>query len=303
MKGYVSGISIRKGPDEFSKFIDVDFTGKRESAYHWQTKQEAENEAGMLEYHNIAITNEVGQRHICKGYKVEERAPGEYIISLDAPFRLPVAQRIMEEALVSPKAAFMQLLIEIERELRKLLVSSGVLSRYLAHQSQTFPIALQLLGSVAGAKIPDALTDQILELWNLRNNVVHGMTEVPIRAFDLGFTILGVLTEVPRPSYIVRKANVPLYEDQHCTRQRPDVKGVLLERFGSDGVSQGISIHPSTKSHYVEGMSVGWEWDTPIAYRSDVGWEATWYKDPKTGKCTPAWSESLEFIGRDVNQV
>jgi hypothetical protein len=37
--------------------------------------------------------------------------------------------------------------------------------------------------------------------------------------------------------------------------------------------------------------------------RSDVGWEATWYKDIKTGKCTPAWSESLEFIGRDLNQV
>lgn len=50
-------------------------------------------------------------------------------------------------------------------------------------------------------------------------------------------------------------------------------------------------------------MSVGWEWDIPIAYRSDMGWEATWYKDIKTGKCTPAWSESLEFIGRDVNQV
>src|ERR1041384_6646201 len=100
MKGYVSNISIRKGPGDFGKFIDVDFTGKRESAVSWDTKQEAENEAGMLEYHDIAITNEAGKRYVCKGYKVEERAPGEYIISLDAPFRLPVAQRIMEEALV-----------------------------------------------------------------------------------------------------------------------------------------------------------------------------------------------------------
>jgi len=299
MKGYVSGISIRKGPDEFSKFIDVDFTGKRESACSWKTKQEAENEAGMLEYHNIAITNEVGQRHICKGYKVEERAPGEYIISLDAPFRSPIEQRIMEEALVSPKAAFMDLLIEIERELRKLLVSSGVLSRYLAHQSQTFPIALQLLGSVAGAKIPDALTDQILELWNLRNNIVHGMTEVPIRAFDLGVTILRVLTEIPRPSYIVRKSNIPLYEDQHCTRQRQDVHGVLIETFRADGTSEGAPrIHPTTRK-YVEGMSVGWEW----ANDRRQSWDETWYKDPNTGKCTPAWSGAMEFIGREVNQV
>jgi hypothetical protein len=299
MKGYVGKISTRKGPDEFSKFLDVDFTSKRESACYWQTKQEAENEAGMLEYHDIAITNEAGQRYICKGYKVEERAPGEYIISLDAPFRSPIEQRIKEEALVSPKAAFMQLLIEIERELRKLLVSSGLLSRYLAHPSQTFPIALQLLGSVAGAKIPDALTEQILELWNLRNNVVHGMTEVPIRAFDLGFTILRVLANVPRPSYIVRKTDIPLYEDQHCTRQRQNVHGVLIEAFRADGKSEGPPrIHPTTRK-YVEGMSVGWEW-TDDRKR---GWDETWYKDPDTGKCTPAWSGAMEFIGRDVNQV
>lgn len=299
MKGYVSGISIRKGADEFSKFIDVDFTSKRESAVSWHTKQEAEHEAGMLEYHDIAITNEVGRRYICKGYKVEERAPGEYIISLDAPFRLPVAQRIMEEALVSPKAAFMRLLIEIERELRKLLVSSGVLSRYLSHQSPTFPVALQLLGSVAGAKIPDALTEQILEFWNLRNNVVHGMSEVPIRAFDLGFTILRVLSEVPRPSYIVRKADIPLYEDQHCMRQRQDVRGVLIEAIRADGTSEGPPrIYPTTRK-YVEGMSVGWEWTDD----SRQGWDETWYKDPNTGKCTPAWSGAMEFVGRDVNQV
>src|SRR4051794_15059626 len=102
MKGYVRRISTRKGTDKFSKFLDVDFTNKREAACYWQTKQEAENEAGMLEYHDIAITNEAGQRYICKGYKVEERAPGEYIISLDAPFRSLVEQRIKEEALVSP---------------------------------------------------------------------------------------------------------------------------------------------------------------------------------------------------------
>jgi hypothetical protein len=298
MKGYVGKISTRKGSGEFSKFLAVDFTSKRESACYWQTKQEAENEAGMLEYHDIEITNEEGQRHICKGYKVEERAPGEYIISLDAPFRSPVEQRIKEEALVSPKAAFMQLLIEIDKELRKLLVSSGVLSRYLAHQYQTFPIALQLLGSVAGAKIPDALTQQIFEFWNLRNNVVHGEAEVPIRAFDLGFTILKVLANVPRPSYIVRKTDIPLYEDSHCTRQRPDVRGLLIEAFRPDGESEGAArIYPTTRK-YVEGMEVGWEWTDD----RKQGWDETWYKD-STGKCTPAWSGAMEFIGRDVNQV
>jgi len=47
-----------------------------------------------------------------------------------------VERQILELALVSPKAAFMLLILEIERELRKLLASTGVLKRYLESPHQ-----------------------------------------------------------------------------------------------------------------------------------------------------------------------
>jgi hypothetical protein len=117
-------------------------------------------------------------------------------------------------------------------------------------------------------------------------------------AFELGLSILRVLRNVARPSYIVRKANVPLYADRNCQNQRQDVRGVLLETLGADGVSQGTRIYPSTRE-YVEGMSVGWEWNVD----KRRGWDDTWYKDPANGKCTQAWSGSMEFIGRNMNEI
>lgn len=211
-------------------------------------------------------------------------------------------QAILEEAWASPNAAVMHLAIEIERELRKLLVSTGALQRYLTLKSPTLPNGLKILGSVSGATVPKELGEKISEFWSFRNTAAHLGSEVPLLAFDLGLSILRILRSIPRPSYIVKKANVPLYSDRNCQIQRPDVRGVLLETFDAEGKSQGVRIYPSTRA-YVENMSIGWEWDIPIAYRSDMGWNETWYKDPQTGKCTMAWSESMEFIGRDINQV
>jgi hypothetical protein len=49
----------------------------------------------------------------------------------------------------------------------------------------------------------------------------------------------------------------------------------------------------------MEGVSVGWEWNTDRRQ----SWGDTWYKDLETGKCTPAWSGSMEFIGRNLNEI
>jgi|SRR5579859_68127 len=205
--------------------------------------------------------------------------------------------RLKEQVLISPKAALTELLICVDREMRKLLVSTGALKRYLDHPTATLPDALAILGSVAGAKIPEGLEDNVHELWDLRTNVAQG-AEVPIRVFECGFTILNALRDVPRPSYIVKKANLLLFSDKYCQNPRLDVKGVLLETFDADGKLQMTKVHPSRRE-YKEGMSVGWEWN----YDKNVSWEDTWYKDPETGRCTPAWNGSMEFIGRDINQV
>jgi len=210
--------------------------------------------------------------------------------------------KILEEALVHPKAALMVVAIEIERELRKLLVSTGALQRFLVLQSPTPPNALKILSSVPGASVPRELEEKISQFWSFRNSLVNSDNEVPLLALELGLGILRVLRNIPRPKYVVKKANVMLYSDKNCQVEREGVRGVLLETFDADGRLQRVAVYPSTRE-YVEGMSVGWEWNIPVAYRSEMGWGETWYKDPETNKCTLAWSESMEFIGKDVNIV
>ena len=209
-----------------------------------------------------------------------------------------IERRILEEALMSPKAALMQLTLEIDRELRKLLVSTGALRRYMVLVSATPPNALEILGGVQGATIPEELREKVSEFWSLRNTVMHHDSEVPFLAFELGLSILRVLRNVPRPSYVVKKTNVRLYADRYCQNERQGVEGVWVETFSADGVSQGTRIYPSTRK-YAEGMSVGWEWN----YDQHQSWDDTWYKDPETGKCTQAWSGSMEFVGRDIKEV
>src|SRR5579872_3807427 len=100
-------------------------------------------------------------------------------------------RRILEEALVSPRAALMQLTLEIDREMRKLLVSTGALGRYIALASPTLPNALRILASVQGARVPEELQERIAEFWTLRNiAAAHQPGDIPLAAFQLGLSIL-----------------------------------------------------------------------------------------------------------------
>src|SRR5437660_1067333 len=92
---------------------------------------------------------------------------------------------ILEEALIRPKAALMQLTLEIDRELRKLLVSTGALGRYLAPVSPTLPNALNILSAVQGAKVPQELHNKISEFWTMRNIAAHQESDVPLIAYAL----------------------------------------------------------------------------------------------------------------------
>lgn len=207
--------------------------------------------------------------------------------------------QILEIALVNPKSAFMLLVLEIDRELRKLLASTGVLRRYLSHPAPTPPEALKILASVTGAIIPVELENKIAEFWSMRNSIAHHNTDDPPPvAFDHGLSLLRVLRGVPRPSYIVRKANIELFSDKKCSVKRTNVKGVLIETFGADGKSQIKQVHPSRKE-YKEGMSLSWEWNPD----RHISWDETWYKDPVNEQCKPAWSGSMEFVGRDIDEV
>jgi hypothetical protein len=206
--------------------------------------------------------------------------------------------RILGEALVNPKAALMHLTIEIDRELRKLLVSAGVLKRYLNLASPTLPNGVEILRSM-GSVVPKNLEEAIDAFWSLRNSAVHNADfQVPPWAFDKGLRILHILEEVPRPRYVVKKANVPLYSDKDCQILREDVKGVMLQTFDANGDARHLQVFPTFRE-YVDGQSVGWEWSDDFKH----GWDDTWYKDPQTQQCTQAFNSSIAFMGRDLNEV
>src|SRR6476620_10937897 len=97
-----------------------------------------------------------------------------------------VERLILEAALISPKAALMQLTLELDRELRKLLASTGVLKRYLDSDSPTLPNGLKVLSSASGATVPKEVEERITQFWSLRNKAVHQEVEIPVVAFDLG---------------------------------------------------------------------------------------------------------------------
>lgn len=67
---------------------NVDFTANSKAAHSWSRKREAEIEAANLEMREIKIKTADGKAHVCTGYEVEERASGEFILSIVGPFTL-----------------------------------------------------------------------------------------------------------------------------------------------------------------------------------------------------------------------
>jgi hypothetical protein len=189
----------------------------------------------------------------------------------------------------------MRLTLEIDRELRKLLAVTGALSKY---QGQSLPEAVDLLNNL---KLPRELKDTVSQFWSLRNFVVHGQSsgeQLALRALDYGLRILRLVRSIPRHSYVVYKSGITLYKDRTATRPRDDVRGVILETLSPDGQSQGRHIFPTTKA-YTPGESVSWEWNL----KNRKGWDETWYRDPDTMEIKSAWGESLEFVGRDLDDI
>lgn len=205
-------------------------------------------------------------------------------------------QQILESAAQSPKLALMKLSVEIDRELRKILASIGLLGSYT---TQPLPSALSLLEQ--RVRIPEDIRVTVSEFWSIRNMIVHSEREdpdIPLRALDYGFRILRMLKSIPRPSYIVLYSDIPLYSDKDCQNLRTDVHGVILEERSPEGKILSIKPRPTTR-HYQPGQSVSWEWNLD----NRTGWNETWYRHPVTQKIDLAWSGSLEFIGRPIDQV
>ena len=206
--------------------------------------------------------------------------------------------RVLSESLRSPTVALMRLAIEIDRQLRLLLAASGQLGQY---QTANPPEAVALL-RLTTENMPSELTESVRSFWNIRNDIVHSASDndaLALRAVDYGLRILRILAGIPRPKFLVKYADVPLFRDSLGSFLRPDVKGVILQQYTANGQDVGAHLHPSTRS-YFPSTSVSWEWRTGTGVKS---WDATWYRGPDTMEIKKAWDESLEFVGRDLATI
>jgi hypothetical protein len=76
----------RQNVDVGSYPILVEFHPDLERAASFYTREEAEEKCLTLGRFSVKIRSVEGETHICKGFKVEERAPGEFVVFCEAPF-------------------------------------------------------------------------------------------------------------------------------------------------------------------------------------------------------------------------
>lgn len=84
MKGYVSRWQKRERPDE--NIMDYWFCSRAENAAVWDTREGAENDCVLFNRHQIVIPSSNGGPYVCRDFKIEERAPGEFVVYCVAPF-------------------------------------------------------------------------------------------------------------------------------------------------------------------------------------------------------------------------
>jgi len=205
-------------------------------------------------------------------------------------------REIVHEAARSPKAALILLATEIEREARKVMASVGLLK---GRRHVPFTQALNELDRQYGG-LPGHVSSGIKHFWDVRNRIIHGggADEANIlSAIDSGVTILRALQALPRETNIVYHPGVKVYSDLDCKNEISNTKGVILETSSPSGAKTFYRIFPTTKTHFQKGRRVAWEWS------NEHRWGDAWYKDPDTNEIKLAWNSSMEFVGRNLDEI
>lgn len=213
----------------------------------------------------------------------------------DIPDEGDVVQRVLAAATQSPKAALLLLASEMEKELRQLMASMGLLK---GRKNLPLHRAFGELDEWGG--LPKHIAASLKLFWDVRNRLVHGHTASDddiLRAIDSGVTILHALQAIPHEVNIVYHPGVAIYSDAECRNPIEDAQGVILETVVPGGVTKTRRIFPTTRTHFKKGVRVAWEWSDGRRF------EQAWYRDPDTGQIKDAWRGSMEFIGRPLEEV
>jgi hypothetical protein len=208
-----------------------------------------------------------------------------------------ITRDLVSELKNSPKAALILLATQIEREARIILASVGL------HTGKDYiPLheAIPLLNKQYGG-LPAYVISSLDLFRKVRNKIVHGgnaENEEILQAIDSGVTILNALKSIPRETNYVYAANVPVFRDNACTVPWEAITGVLLQSETPGGMKKFFRIFPTTRKHFIKGKRVAWEWNTGSKYFGPA-----WYHDPDSGEIKSAWSSSIEFIGRNLDEI
>jgi hypothetical protein len=70
-----------------------------------------------------------------------------------------------------------------------------------------------------------------------------------------------------------------------------------LRTTSPGGAHTSFRIFPTTKTDYVTGKTVTWEWSPANV------WGETWYRDPNSREIKKAWDSAMEFCGRPLDEI
>lgn len=206
-----------------------------------------------------------------------------------------IESQVLREAAQAPKIALMLLSSRLEREVRELLASMGVMPRGNVQSFRELVRSLHERGS-----LPHSLAGAVDHFSTVRNQIVHGHAgkdDDVIRAIDSGLTILRAIHAIPHETNIVHAPSVDIYSDAEGRDLRTNVKGLVLETTSPGGAQKNLRVFPTTRTHFEKGRRVAWEWN------SDVVVEESWFRHPDTGNLEYAWGQSMEFVGRHLEDV
>jgi hypothetical protein len=224
-----------------------------------------------------------------------ERSSNSLMTLESSPAEEEAVARILKVMSTSPKAALMLLSAEIEREVRRLLWSSGwiqgvgqaTVRRSIEHLVQQGTLSPNL-----GASVKDFL--------EIRNRLVHGneaTDDEVLRGIDIGLTILRAVLAVPIELNHVYDPGIDVYEDAACTQLRPGIRAVVLETTSPDGTTKALRFFPTTRHDYQKGQRLSWEWNSKLVILE------SWVRRPDTGVIELAWKSAAEFVGRNLDDV
>ena len=226
--------------------------------------------------------------------EISRPATNDPTVALVPPNEEPIS-RVLDEVPKSPKGALLILGAELERELRQLLWSSGWIQGV---GKATITRSVEHL--VELGVLPKHLGGSVKAFLDVRNRMLHGygVTEDEIlRAVDLGLTILRAVLAIPNAQNRVYHPGVEVYEDPECRRARAGVRGIIIETTSPGSSFATYHVYPTRLATFKKGQRVSWEWNMSMV----VG--ESWYRDVETDAVKLAWSQSAEFVGRNLDGV